>query len=161
MLRGRGRGEKGERENGGFTVSERDKSRERVKMTNGMGVVAEKKLEKQIEKQMGCMAGFLHIFDRHQIFAGKRIYSVKRLPPSTPPVLIIHIILSISLSLTLSFNHFVCVFALGSTFVAGTGHTRWLHGGFDAGNGNRNGNTCSTTREDASSTSGFRFQGRH
>lgn len=39
-------------------------------------------LEKQIEKQMGCMAGFLNIFDRHQILAGKRLYTAKRLPPS-------------------------------------------------------------------------------
>ncbi|CAL1383090.1 unnamed protein product [Linum trigynum] len=47
------------------------------------GVVQqEARLEKQIEKQMGCMAGFLQIFDRHQILAGKRLYSNKRLPPS-------------------------------------------------------------------------------
>lgn len=56
-------------------------------MTTGM--VQDQNLEKQIEKQMGCMAGFLHIFDRHQILAGKRLYSAKRLPPSvgnsTPP----------------------------------------------------------------------------
>ncbi|XP_050237324.1 protein LONGIFOLIA 1 isoform X2 [Mercurialis annua] len=39
-------------------------------------------LEKQIEKQMGCMAGFLQIFDRSQILTGKRFYSTKRLPPS-------------------------------------------------------------------------------
>lgn len=31
---------------------------------------------------MGCMAGFLQIFDRHQILAGKRNYSAKCLPPS-------------------------------------------------------------------------------
>ncbi|PIN15900.1 hypothetical protein CDL12_11460 [Handroanthus impetiginosus] len=42
----------------------------------------EKNLEKQIEKQMGCMAGFLQIFDRHQILTGKRLYSAKRLPPT-------------------------------------------------------------------------------
>lgn len=35
-----------------------------------------------LEKQMGCMAGFLQLFDRHQILAGKRIYSTKRLPPA-------------------------------------------------------------------------------
>ncbi|KAG7011213.1 Protein LONGIFOLIA 1 [Cucurbita argyrosperma subsp. argyrosperma] len=56
-------------------------------MTTGM--LQDQNLEKQIEKQMGCMAGFLHIFDRHQILAGKRLYSTKRLPPSvgnsTPP----------------------------------------------------------------------------
>ncbi|KAL8548146.1 hypothetical protein ACS0TY_007457 [Phlomoides rotata] len=45
------------------------------------GMVKEQKLEKRIEKQMGCMAGFLQIFDRHQILAGKRSYSTKRLPP--------------------------------------------------------------------------------
>lgn len=30
---------------------------------------------------MGCMAGFLQIFDRHQILTGKHLYSPKRLPP--------------------------------------------------------------------------------
>ncbi|KAG8389286.1 hypothetical protein BUALT_Bualt02G0213100 [Buddleja alternifolia] len=49
-------------------------------MTTGM--VNEQNLEKQIEKQMGCMAGFLQIFDRNQILTGKRLYSAKRLPPS-------------------------------------------------------------------------------
>ncbi|KAK6120060.1 hypothetical protein DH2020_046190 [Rehmannia glutinosa] len=48
------------------------------------GIVKEKNLEKQIQKQMGCMAGFLQMFDRHQILTGKRFYSAKRLPP--PPV---------------------------------------------------------------------------
>ncbi|KAK6141585.1 hypothetical protein DH2020_024686 [Rehmannia glutinosa] len=47
------------------------------------GLVKEQNLEKQIEKQMGCMAGFLQIFDRHQILTGKRLYSPKRLPPSS------------------------------------------------------------------------------
>lgn len=42
----------------------------------------DQKLEKQIGKQVGCMTGFLHIFDRH---AGKRISSAKRLPPPPPP----------------------------------------------------------------------------
>lgn len=45
------------------------------------GIVQEQNLEKQIEKQMGCMAGFLQIFDRHQILTGKRLNSTKRLPP--------------------------------------------------------------------------------
>ncbi|XP_031287168.1 protein LONGIFOLIA 1 [Pistacia vera] len=49
------------------------------------GIVQEQNLEKQIEKQMGCMAGFLQIFDRHQLLTGKRIYSTKRLPP-TPAI---------------------------------------------------------------------------
>ncbi|KAL7598538.1 hypothetical protein Lser_V15G27181 [Lactuca serriola] len=48
------------------------------------GLIQDQNLEKQIEKQIGCMSGFLHIFDRQQILAGKRIYSTtKRLPPST------------------------------------------------------------------------------
>uniref|UniRef100_A0A6V7QS73 Uncharacterized protein n=1 Tax=Ananas comosus var. bracteatus TaxID=296719 RepID=A0A6V7QS73_ANACO len=53
-------------------------------MTPGveMGIGDEEKLEKQIEKQMGCMAGFLHIFDRHQGFSAKRVYSTRLLPPS-------------------------------------------------------------------------------
>lgn len=45
------------------------------------GVVQEQK--EQIEKHMGCMGGFLQIFDRNQILAGKRLYATKRLPPST------------------------------------------------------------------------------
>lgn len=49
-------------------------------MTTGIG--HDQNLEKQFHKQMGCMAGFLQIFDRHQILTGKRIYSAKRLPPS-------------------------------------------------------------------------------
>ncbi|KAF5195011.1 Longifolia 1-like [Thalictrum thalictroides] len=40
------------------------------------------KKKQQVEKQMGCMAGFLQIFDRHQLLAGKRIYTTKRLPSS-------------------------------------------------------------------------------
>ncbi|KAF7818371.1 protein LONGIFOLIA 1 [Senna tora] len=48
------------------------------------GIVHDQNLEKHMDKQhMGCMAGFLHIFDRHQILTGKRIHSTKRLPPST------------------------------------------------------------------------------
>ncbi|XP_017631381.1 protein LONGIFOLIA 1 isoform X2 [Gossypium arboreum] len=49
------------------------------------GVVPEQNLEKQIGKQMGCMAGFLQIFDRHQLLSGKRLYSPKRLPPMETP----------------------------------------------------------------------------
>ncbi|KAH1081386.1 hypothetical protein J1N35_021147 [Gossypium stocksii] len=49
------------------------------------GVVPEQNLEKQIGKQMGCMAGFLQIFDRHQLLSGKRLYSPKRLPPVETP----------------------------------------------------------------------------
>ncbi|KAJ4828605.1 hypothetical protein Tsubulata_004962 [Turnera subulata] len=48
-----------------------------------MGVVPEQNMEKQIEKQMGCMAGFLQIFDRNQLLAGKRLYATKRLPLSS------------------------------------------------------------------------------
>ncbi|KAI4349462.1 hypothetical protein L6164_010048 [Bauhinia variegata] len=47
------------------------------------GIVQDQNLEKHIEKQMGCMAGFLQIFDRHQLLTGKRVYSAKRLPPSS------------------------------------------------------------------------------
>ncbi|XP_057965885.1 protein LONGIFOLIA 1 isoform X2 [Malania oleifera] len=47
------------------------------------GIIHDQNLEKQIEKHMGCMAGFLQIFDRHQILTGKRLYSAKRLPPSS------------------------------------------------------------------------------
>ncbi|XP_051118727.1 protein LONGIFOLIA 2-like [Andrographis paniculata] len=39
-----------------------------------------------LEKQMGCMAGFLHIFDRNQISNAKRFRSPKRLPPLPPVV---------------------------------------------------------------------------
>ncbi|KAE8704036.1 CRC domain-containing protein TSO1-like [Hibiscus syriacus] len=46
------------------------------------GIVPEQNLEEQIGKQMGCMAGFLQIFDRHQILTGKCLHSTKRLPPS-------------------------------------------------------------------------------
>ncbi|MFQ6633629.1 hypothetical protein Gotur_010224 [Gossypium turneri] len=49
------------------------------------GVVPEQNLEKQIGKQMGCMAGFLQIFDRHQLLSGKRLYSPRRLPPVETP----------------------------------------------------------------------------
>ncbi|CAN0886779.1 Protein LONGIFOLIA 1 [Linum grandiflorum] len=48
------------------------------------GVVQEQQLEKRLQKQIGCMAGFLQIFDRNQILVGKRLHSAKRLPP--PPV---------------------------------------------------------------------------
>ncbi|KAI3421422.1 uncharacterized protein J3R85_012349 [Psidium guajava] len=47
------------------------------------GIVQDQHLEKQIEKHIGCMAGFLHIFDRHQALAGTRLYAAKRLPPPT------------------------------------------------------------------------------
>ncbi|KAK8933431.1 hypothetical protein KSP39_PZI015417 [Platanthera zijinensis] len=40
-------------------------------------------LEEQIERQMGCMTGFLQLFDRHQILAGKQFYSTKRLLSSS------------------------------------------------------------------------------
>lgn len=50
-------------------------------MTTGM--MQDKNLEKEIGKQIGCMSGFFQIFDRHQILAGKRLHSAKRLP-STP-----------------------------------------------------------------------------
>ncbi|KAJ0871083.1 putative protein LONGIFOLIA [Helianthus annuus] len=46
------------------------------------GVMQDQNHENQIEKQIGCMSGFLHIFDRQQILAGKRIHSAKRHPTS-------------------------------------------------------------------------------
>ncbi|KAM0064489.1 putative protein LONGIFOLIA [Helianthus debilis subsp. tardiflorus] len=46
------------------------------------GVMQDQNHENQIEKQIGCMSGFLHIFDRQQILAGKRIHSAKRLSTS-------------------------------------------------------------------------------
>ncbi|XP_076927899.1 uncharacterized protein LOC143591633 [Bidens hawaiensis] len=50
------------------------------------GLIQDQNLEKQIEKQIGCMSGFLHIFDRQQILAGKRVYSTKRLTSSPESV---------------------------------------------------------------------------
>ncbi|MBA0795642.1 hypothetical protein Gohar_006488 [Gossypium harknessii] len=48
------------------------------------GIVQEQNIEKKIdEKQKGCMAGFFQIFDCHHILAGKRLYTVKRLPSTT------------------------------------------------------------------------------
>ncbi|XP_057781009.1 protein LONGIFOLIA 1-like [Salvia miltiorrhiza] len=46
----------------------------------------EKNLEKHIQKQMGCMTGFLQIFDRHHILTGKRLHAARRLPPLSPLV---------------------------------------------------------------------------
>ncbi|KAI3760128.1 hypothetical protein L1987_50518 [Smallanthus sonchifolius] len=47
------------------------------------GLVQGQNGKKRMEKQIGCMSGFLQIFDRQHILAGKRILSTKRLPPST------------------------------------------------------------------------------
>ena len=33
----------------------------------------------QLEKQIGCMAGILQIFDRHQVLTGRRLYGHKRI----------------------------------------------------------------------------------
>ncbi|KAK8555429.1 hypothetical protein V6N13_045960 [Hibiscus sabdariffa] len=48
-------------------------------------MVQEQNLEKKTGKQTGtgCMGGFFQIFDRHQILAGKRLHSIKRLPSTT------------------------------------------------------------------------------
>nr|GLL44425.1 protein LONGIFOLIA 1-like [Ipomoea trifida] len=35
------------------------------------------------DRKMGCMSGFLQLFDRHHILAGKRLYTTKRLLPFT------------------------------------------------------------------------------
>ncbi|KAJ0974064.1 hypothetical protein J5N97_016029 [Dioscorea zingiberensis] len=50
-------------------------------------ISGESNLEHELEKQMGCMAGFLQLFDRPQILSAKRLYSPKRLPAagSTSP----------------------------------------------------------------------------
>ncbi|KAK8948576.1 hypothetical protein KSP39_PZI005173 [Platanthera zijinensis] len=50
-------------------------------MTPGIGgrISGEPNLEKQIERQMGCMTGFLQLFERQQTIAGKRFYSAKQL----------------------------------------------------------------------------------
>ncbi|KAL5059620.1 hypothetical protein RYX36_031224 [Vicia faba] len=48
-------------------------------MTRGTGAKDQK-----LEKQMGCMAGFLHIFDRHHSFPVKRLNSSKPTEPETP-----------------------------------------------------------------------------
>ncbi|CAL9149327.1 unnamed protein product [Musa hybrid cultivar] len=45
----------------------------------GNGVAQEQRLERQIDRQMGCMAGFLQIFDRHHVLPGRRHYSTRRL----------------------------------------------------------------------------------
>ncbi|PKA61418.1 Protein LONGIFOLIA 1 [Apostasia shenzhenica] len=52
------------------------------KMTPGVyhEVHEPRNLEKQIERQIGCMTGFLQLFDRQQLLAGKRFCSEKRLP---------------------------------------------------------------------------------
>ncbi|KAL5068156.1 hypothetical protein RYX36_019043 [Vicia faba] len=52
--------------------------------TASIEMVTDENLEKHIHKHMGCMAGFLQIFDRNHILSGKRIYSTKRLPPPSP-----------------------------------------------------------------------------
>ncbi|GMP92717.1 hypothetical protein CsSME_00042821 [Camellia sinensis var. sinensis] len=46
------------------------------------GIIHDQNLEKHIEKQMGCMAGFFQRFDRNHILSGKRLYATKRLPPT-------------------------------------------------------------------------------
>ncbi|XP_019178068.1 PREDICTED: protein LONGIFOLIA 1-like [Ipomoea nil] len=35
------------------------------------------------DRKMGCMSGFLQLFERHHILASKRLYTTKRLPPFT------------------------------------------------------------------------------
>lgn len=47
-------------------------------------ISGESNLEREIEKQMGCMAGFLQLFDRPQIISAKRLYSPKRLTVTYP-----------------------------------------------------------------------------
>ncbi|GMH02386.1 hypothetical protein Nepgr_004225 [Nepenthes gracilis] len=45
------------------------------------GTTKDQPLKKQAEKNMGCMAGCLNLFDRNHILSGKLFYA-KRLPPS-------------------------------------------------------------------------------
>ncbi|PKA49384.1 Protein LONGIFOLIA 2 [Apostasia shenzhenica] len=54
-------------------------------MTPGIANIIphERDLENQIEGQIGCVAGFLQFFGRHQILAGRRLSSPKR-PPVSP-----------------------------------------------------------------------------
>ncbi|CAA7388086.1 unnamed protein product [Spirodela intermedia] len=57
-------------------------------LRGGGGGGEEENVDKQMERQMGCMTGFFQIFDRHQILAGRRgIYAAKRLAsfPSPAP----------------------------------------------------------------------------
>jgi len=37
-------------------------------------------LEKQLQKQIGCMTGILQLFERPSIITGKRLYGTKNLP---------------------------------------------------------------------------------
>lgn len=69
--------------------SERDveEERRRLRLVNDIDLAAKMTTgivqdQQNLEKQMGCMSGFLQIFDRHQILTGKRLYSTKRLPSS-------------------------------------------------------------------------------
>lgn len=48
------------------------------------GISDDPQLERQMEKQIGCMAGFLQLFDRHHILTGKRLYGPKRLGAPRP-----------------------------------------------------------------------------
>ncbi|XP_020591700.1 protein LONGIFOLIA 2-like [Phalaenopsis equestris] len=54
------------------------------KMMPGIGVVrgvpSHRKYEEQMERQMGCMTGFIQLLDPHQILTGRRFQSTKRLP---------------------------------------------------------------------------------
>lgn len=43
------------------------------------GITDDPQVEREMEKQIGCMAGFLQLFDRHQILIGRRLYGPKRL----------------------------------------------------------------------------------
>ncbi|CAA6653726.1 unnamed protein product [Spirodela intermedia] len=56
-------------------------------LRGGGGGGEEDNVDKQMERQMGCMTGFFQIFDRHQILAGRRgIYAAKRLASFPSPV---------------------------------------------------------------------------
>ncbi|RZR91431.1 hypothetical protein BHM03_00019532 [Ensete ventricosum] len=61
------------------TAEEERRRREMTPGVVGEGGVLE---EQRLERQMGCMAGFLQLFDRHHGAAGTRHYSVHRIPTS-------------------------------------------------------------------------------
>ncbi|CAN6462979.1 unnamed protein product [Victoria cruziana] len=48
-------------------------------------VCDESSVERREGRQMGCMSGFLHMFDRSQFLGGRRVSSRKRLPCVTSP----------------------------------------------------------------------------
>jgi len=54
-----------------------------------------------LKKQIGCMTGIFHLFDRHHIISSPRI-TQKRLPPGNPLVVVGHVFNKFSFSAWLS-----------------------------------------------------------